>query len=177
MITYTCAAKHLCGMNNPSATATSPQHHCLECRKGLCGSPCGELIGELPLDITIPYDSLCESGKLLYKSHSALICTICIGRCRTQVVLPTKVSAIVIATLLSISIYSTHIHVCLLASSSPWQGSSSIHNPSCCCFTILVETSSKTSQEAQGWEVVLSLYHHPSFWWWSFYCLSELWRV
>jgi hypothetical protein len=101
MVNYTCAAGHLCGMNNPSITATSPQHHCLECGKGLCGALCGELIDELPLDITIPYESLSETGRRLYKSPSALICRLCIDKCRTQVVLPAKnkVSAIVVEAL------------------------------------------------------------------------------
>ena len=84
MVTYTCAARQLCGMNNPQVTANHPQHRCANCRIAICGSFCGELLSEChgpSGDCYIPIDNLSAEGESLYNSHSALICKLFIKSC------------------------------------------------------------------------------------------------
>ena len=93
MVTYTCAACQLCGMNNPQVTANHPQHRCTNCRIAIRGSFCGELLSEChgpSIDCYIPIVNLSAEGKSLYNSHSALICKLCTKSC---IVPPTKLPA------------------------------------------------------------------------------------
>ena len=93
MVTYNCASRHLCGMNNPLVTSMSPSHHCLECKKAMCGALCGQLISEQSVECIIPKENLSDAGQLLFDSPSALICRICIGKCSiANSKLPAKVA-------------------------------------------------------------------------------------
>ena len=80
MVNYTCAAKHLCGMNN-SPMETPPRHHCME-----CGNPqhsanvCGYLWCQRPSHMRhVTEDMLSErvKEKGLFTSVSSTMCFFC----------------------------------------------------------------------------------------------------
>ena len=84
IVNYYCTARHLYGMNNPLSISVSPQHHCLECKKSMCGSLCDQLISEQSVKSIIPKENLSEEGQQLTDSPSALICHICIEKCSIE---------------------------------------------------------------------------------------------
>ena len=101
MVKFTCAARHLCGMNNPQVTDANPQHHCANCRKAMCGGLCGNQLAVQSDEYFIPIENLSEEGRQLYNSDTALICKICIEKCS----IPKKPSTVTIDSSHCVSIY------------------------------------------------------------------------
>jgi hypothetical protein len=78
MVTYTCAAKHLCGMMG--CPLTKPQHHCMQ-----CGGPthsaalCGVLWSDRDTSaILIEKDVCSERAQGLWDSNTSMMCNFCV---------------------------------------------------------------------------------------------------
>ena len=193
MVNYYCAARHLCGMNNPITTSVSPQHHCLECKKSMCGSLCGQLISEQSEECIIPIENLSEEGQRLFDSPSAVICHICIKKCSIEnSKLPAKVSGDSESAVSMILFYMQHmtpryfsrtLFLLFIETSVPLVGNAicgssyrfnAILLEKDCGKSCLGKCCFQNPQEIKGLGTLRSFHHHYSRGWWGIYCLPSL---